>query len=117
MSDYPEKMWRKLKGAAGAVKSLEPYLLSRKKAPEIHVENRGKANIRARAWQAENGKICLVVAGVGGGRSEAVITVPGKENLKSVYGRTIPLGRAAVINIPLMIWVPIFCSSDLPLRF
>ena len=50
MSDYPEKMWRKLKGAAGAVKSLEPYLLSRKKAPEIHVENRGKANIRARAW-------------------------------------------------------------------
>ena len=92
MSDYPEKMWRKLKGAAGAVKSLEPYLLSRKKAPEIHVENRGKANTRARAWQAENGKICLVVAGVGGGRSEAVITVPGKENLKSVYGRTIPLG-------------------------
>ena len=66
--------------------------IQRKKAPEIHVENRGKANIRARAWQAENGKICLVVAGVGGGRSEAVITVPGKENLKSVYGRTIPLG-------------------------
>ena len=66
--------------------------IQRKKAPEIHVENRGKANTRARAWQAENGKICLVVAGVGGGRSEAVITVPGKENLKSVYGRTIPLG-------------------------
>ena len=42
MSDYPEKMWRKLKGAAGAVKSLEPYLLSRKRRRKSMWKTGGK---------------------------------------------------------------------------
>lgn len=92
LAAYPEKTWQKLKAAAMTLKKMEPYLLSNETAPEIRVDNLGKAKVRARAWLKKDGKICIAVVGSGGGKAEAVLHVPGNRNLKSGYGRTVPLG-------------------------
>ena len=93
LADYPEQTWKKLKAAAMTLKNMEPYLLSTETAPEIRVENSGKAKVHARAWLRENGKLCVAVVGSGGGNAEAVLHIPGNRSLKSSYGRTVSLGN------------------------
>ena len=93
MADYPEKLWKKIKAAGWALKSLEPCLTGTAEAFPVRIENRGKANTRACLWRSENGRKYLVIVGCGGGKSDALITVPGAAVLKSRFGHTVHLGN------------------------
>ena len=93
MADYPEKLWKKIKAAGWALKSLEPCLTGTAEAFPVRIENRGKANTRACLWWSENGRKYLVIVGCGGGKSDALITVPGAAVLKSRFGHTVHLGN------------------------
>ena len=81
-------MWQRQIRAGAAVRMLEPYFISSQPVPEIRIENRGKAEVKARLWRTEDGKTALVIVGTGGGPADAVITVPGCDGLKSEFGHT-----------------------------
>ena len=93
LQNYPEDMWQRQIRAGAAVRMLEPYFISSQPVPEIWIENRGKAEVKARLWRTEDGKTALVIVGTGGGEAEAVITVPGCDGLKSEFGHTENLGE------------------------
>ena len=92
LHNYSEDMWRRQVKAGAAVKKLEPYFISSASVPGIKIENKGKAEVKARLWKAANGKTALVIIGTGGGAADAVITVTGCGPLKSQFKHTVPLG-------------------------
>ena len=85
-------MWQRQVKAGAAVKKLEPYFISSSPVPQLKIENRGKSEVKVRAWKAADGKLALVIVNPGKGPADAVITVPGCGKLKSEFKHTVPLG-------------------------
>lgn len=83
--------WPRVCAVAKLLRSLEPWLLSLEKAPETTLENKETSVVDARAFSA-NGKCRVLITACGPGKADAVITVPGKNNLKTRYGHTVSLG-------------------------
>ena len=92
LQNYPDELWRRQVRAGSAVKKIEPYFISSLPVPEIRIENRGRAEVKARLWKAESGKSALVIVGTGGGPADAIISAPGCGELKSEFGHTKSLG-------------------------
>ena len=84
--------WKDVVSVIQALKKLEPFLMSTQKAPEISVEPKNSGSVYAKAFTAEDGRMCVVIAGIDD-EAEAVITVPKGKMLKSEYGFTEYLGN------------------------
>ena len=89
---YYDDMLLKIKRLVSSIRFIEPFVLSLEKPPTFTIKSTGKVVVEARAFKANNGKICLIIVGPGGGKAEAVITVPEIDDLKSKYGHTVNLG-------------------------
>lgn len=84
--------WKDVVSVIQALKKLEPFLMSTQKAPEISVEPKNSGSVYAKAFTAEDGRMCVVIAGIDD-EAEAVITVSKGKMLKSEYGFTEYLGN------------------------
>lgn len=84
---YPgtaEKNWLQVVPSVKLLNELSPFFLSTENPPKVMVEG---SKTRARAWR-QNGKVIVAITGDGPGKNEAVITVPGYDQLKSRFGFT-----------------------------
>lgn len=92
---YPRTV-KMLSEVIGGLKKAEPYIMGSKTPPELTLSTRGDIRVEARAFRADNGKVGVLIVGCGGkpnqGGSEAVISVPGCDNLQSAFGHTRNLG-------------------------
>jgi len=85
-----DRRWPEICRVGRQVRDLEPFLLSSR--PALSVTVTGKAGqVLARGFESEDGRRCVLVAGIGPGESTAVVRIPGKE-LRSKYGLCAPLG-------------------------
>lgn len=96
--DETEKMiefcreWPKVCAMGKVLRELEPFLLSLKKAPEVKVET-AQGKVKARAFVDDSEKqIRVLITGIGPGDADAILTIPGKTDMKSQYGKTENLG-------------------------
>ena len=87
---------------AKLLRGLEPWLLSLEKAPDVAIASKASSIVDARAFSSD-GKLRVLVTACGPGKAEAVITVPGKTNLKSRFGNIRPLGGGKYL----------FCGDDI----
>lgn len=87
-----ERRWPEVCRMGQLLRRLEPYILSVKTAPELRQTVR-EGSVAARAFRAEDGRICVMITSSGPGKAEAVLTLPPHLNrLTSVSGRTRNLG-------------------------
>ncbi len=89
---HPERMWKNLVPVIRELRGLEPYIMGSAAGPRLGMEI-VSGKVEAGAFQSDSGKTAVMIVAVKGAAAEAVITVPGKENLKSRYGRTKNLGK------------------------
>ena len=90
MPEFKQR-WAELCRVAELLRELQPFLYSEEKAPEITVKTTtGKVN--AAAYKTADGKVKVLITGVGPGASEAEITVAGVEGLTSRFGKCESLG-------------------------
>lgn len=82
-----EKHWPGICNAAQTLRDISPFILGDPQAPELQVKT-AKGKIMAKAFTADNGKTCVLIAAIGPGEAEATITVKGNGNFKSRYGRS-----------------------------
>jgi len=73
------------------LRSLEPWILSLEKAPAVKVADKNRTQVDAKAFCCK-GRVRAVIVSCGPGNADAEITVPGKSNLRSLFGRTQNLG-------------------------
>lgn len=94
--------WPRVCAVAKLLRGLEPWLLSLEKAPDVAIASKASSIVDARAFSSD-GKLRVLVTACGPGKAEAVITVPGKTNLKSRFGNIRPLGGGKYL----------FCGDDI----
>ena len=94
--------WPRVCAVAKLLRGLEPWLLSLEKAPDVAIASKASSIVDARAFSSD-GKLRVLVTACGPGKAEAVITVPGKTNLKSRFGNIRPLGDGKYL----------FCGDDI----
>lgn len=94
--------WPRVCAVAKLLRGLEPWLLSLEKAPDVAIASKASSIVDARAFSSD-GKLRVLVTACGPGKAEAVITVPGKANLKSRFGNIRPLGGGKYL----------FCGDDI----
>jgi len=82
-----EKRWLEICDIAELLKELAPFILSPQNSFEIIVENK-QGNVLAKAFLDEDKRIKILIAGIGPGKSEAIMTIPQNINLTSRFGRT-----------------------------
>jgi hypothetical protein len=85
------RRWAELSRVAAVLRGLEPFLLADKPAPEVQVEIE-KGEVIAREFRDTAGNVRLLIAGVGPGESQAVITTTAPMPLTSGNGKTVALG-------------------------
>jgi hypothetical protein len=85
------RRWAELSRVAAVLRGLEPFLLADKPAPEVQVEIE-KGEVIAREFRDAEGNVRLLIAGVGPGESQAVITTTAPMPLTSGNGKTVALG-------------------------
>ncbi len=85
------RRWAELSRVAAVLRGLEPFLLADKPAPEVQVEIE-KGEVIAREFRDAAGNVRLLIAGVGPGESQAVITTTAPMPLTSGNGKTVALG-------------------------
>jgi hypothetical protein len=85
------RRWAELSRVAAILRGLEPFLLADKPAPEVQVEIE-KGEVIAREFRDAAGNVRLLIAGVGPGESQAVITTTAPMPLTSGNGKTVALG-------------------------
>jgi len=87
-----KRRWPVICKVASELQKLAPYLLG--KPIEVKVKT-AKGVVRARAFKASDNSICLLVAAIGPGQADAVITIPGNiTGLKSLNSMTAELGNS-----------------------
>lgn len=84
---YAETHWNNVKNAVAVINELAPFFLSREEAPKTSVKQLNGPMVLARAFVSE-GKTAVVITADGPGEATAEITVTGKSDLKSRFGRT-----------------------------
>ncbi len=86
------RRWAELSRVGAVLRGLEPFLLADKPAPEVQVEIE-KGEVVAREFRDADGNVRILVAGVGPGESQAVITTTASMPLISGNGKSVPLGE------------------------
>ena len=89
-ADYARR-WAELSRVGGVLRGLEPFLLADKPAPEVKLEVE-KGEVVAREFRDAEGNVRILIAGVGPGESQAVITTTAPMPLTSSNGKTVALG-------------------------
>lgn len=82
-----DKRWPEVCRVGEMLKALAPFLLSEKEAPSITVETK-QGEVFAKAFADDKGNVKVLIAGIGPGKAEAVISLPQNINLKSRFGGT-----------------------------
>ena len=85
------RRWAELSRVGGVLRGLEPFLLADKPAPEVKLEVE-KGEVVAREFRDAEGNVRILIAGVGPGESQAVITTTAPMPLTSSNGKTVALG-------------------------
>jgi hypothetical protein len=85
------RRWAELSRVGAVLRGLESFLLADKPAPEVKLEVE-KGEVVAREFRDEEGNVRILIAGVGPGESQAVITTTAPMPLKSANGKTVSLG-------------------------
>jgi hypothetical protein len=85
------RRWAELSRVGGVLRGLEPFLLADKPAPEVKLEVE-KGEVVAREFRDAAGNVRILIAGVGPGESQAVITTTAPMPLTSSNGKTVGLG-------------------------
>ena len=83
--DYFKKAFTRMKEVAGAMKRLEPYLLSVHGVETLRPE-KVKGKVMATLHRNDAGKKCVLITAEGPGEAVAELKLPGK--FKSLYGQT-----------------------------
>lgn len=95
--DWYKRARAALPEIATPLKKAEPYIMGIGTPPEISVENHGPAEVAARAFRSDEGKVGVIIVGCGGpvgkNSADAVITLKDAPELKSHYGKTVSLGN------------------------
>ena len=86
------RRWAELSRVGAVLRGLEPFLLADKPAPEVQVETE-RGEVVAREFRDAEGNVRLLIAGVGPGESQAVITTTAPMPLTSGNGKTVALGE------------------------
>ena len=84
-----ERRWQELCRAVGALRAIEPYLMSAKDGPALEVKVE-KGQVEARAFADEKGRVCVLLVGIGPGPAAALVRVPNGAALQSRRGTTQP---------------------------
>jgi hypothetical protein len=90
-ADFPRR-WAELSRVGAVLRGLEPFLLAEKQAPAVKLEV-VKGEVVAREFRDAEGNVRILIAGVGPGESEAVITTTAPMPLNSLYRNSVPLGQ------------------------
>lgn len=86
------RRWDELSRVGGVLRGLESFLLADQAAPEVQVKVE-KGDVVAREFRDAEGNVRILIAGVGPGESEAVITTTAPMTLTSSNGKTVALGE------------------------
>jgi hypothetical protein len=86
------RRWAELSRVGAVLRGLEPFLLADKPAPEVKLEVE-KGEVVAREFRDADGNVRILIAGVGPGESQAVITTTAPMPLTSSNGKTVALGE------------------------
>ncbi|MEN8255488.1 MAG: carbohydrate binding domain-containing protein [Verrucomicrobiota bacterium] len=89
-----KEFWPQLSRVGKMLRDLEPFLLSDLEPikPKLKLK---KGDVQAMEFRDADGNVRLLVAGVGPGKSRAVVGTPSGKKLKSLYGRCRALGNGA----------------------
>lgn len=82
-----KKHWPAVCNAAQALRDISPFILGDPIAPSLKIKII-KGEVEAKAFTADNGKTCVLIAAIGPGQAEATIKFKGATKLKSKYGRS-----------------------------
>ena len=85
------RRWAELSRVGGVLRGLEPFLLADKPAPEVKLAVE-KGEVVAHEFRDAEGTVRILIAGVGPGESQAVITTTAPMPLTSSNGKTVALG-------------------------
>ncbi len=85
------RRWEELSRVGAVLRGLEPFLLADKPAPAVLLEVL-KGEVLAREFRDAEGNVRILIAGVGPGESEAVITTTAPMPLNSLSRNSVPLG-------------------------
>jgi hypothetical protein len=86
------RRWAELSRVGAVLRGLESFLLADKPAPEVKLEVE-KGEVFAREFRDADGNVRILIAGVGPGESQAVITTTAPMPLTSSNGKTVALGE------------------------
>ena len=84
-----ERRWQELCRAVGALRAIEPYLMSEKDGPALEVKVE-QGQVEARAFADEKGQVCVLLVGIGPGPAAALVRLPNGAALQSRRGATQP---------------------------
>jgi hypothetical protein len=89
-----ERRWAETCRVAQAIQSLVPAMVSRAVPPTVTVEPI-VGTVEARAWADDQGRVKVVITGIGPGKSEAIVKIDVDHVLTSEYGgcERLPDGR------------------------
>ena len=88
---HSQALWENIRKSVAVLKSLEPFILSRERGPEVAVENAVGNGVEAAAFKCGN-KFRVLIVAVGPGPAGADIVTPGCTGLRSRTGRSQDLG-------------------------
>ncbi|MFA6929605.1 MAG: hypothetical protein WCT05_04705 [Lentisphaeria bacterium] len=87
-----KKQWLQIVKAVQMLRSIEQYLLSDAKTPQVQITQLAGKKAEACAFSLENGETIVAISCGGPKESKAELYVPGKDQLVSQYGKTKNLG-------------------------
>lgn len=82
-----DRRWAEVCRVGEILKELVPFIVSDKEGPAVTVETK-QGEVLAKAFTDDSGRVKVLIAGIGPGRSEAVINLPQNMNLKSRFSGT-----------------------------
>ena len=80
------RRWSEVCRVGKVLQELVPFIVSEKDGPAVKIECK-EGEVLAKAFEDDNGRIKVLIAGIGPGKSEAFITLP-QNALKSRFGGT-----------------------------
>jgi hypothetical protein len=86
-----DKRWGEVCRVGKMLRELEPFILSDKNSKAVNVEIQ-KGDVQAREFTDNNGNVRIMIAAIGPGEAEAIITSNTGKLLKSVYGKCEVIG-------------------------
>lgn len=88
-----ERRWADICRTGATIRKLEPFLLADTDGPAVTVDVEA-GNVMAKGFSDAQGRVCVLVAGIGPDASGAVLTVSSSKPLRSVLGKSSALGES-----------------------